>query len=67
MLLKDTCIVIIQVSIESYGRAKENNLSIKITKNNKNSDLDSWVTPRFVFPVSEKILSIDMKKSLLVR
>lgn len=67
MLLKATCIVIIQVSIERYGRAKENNLSIKITKNNKNSNLDSWVTPRFVFPVSEKILYIDMKKSLLVR
>ena len=37
MLLKDTCIVIKQVSIERYGRAKENNLSIEITKKQQES------------------------------
>lgn len=59
MLLKDTCIAIIYLSIERYCRAKENNLSIKITKNNKNPNLDSWVTPHFVFPESEKTLYIE--------
>ena len=46
---------------------KENNLSIEITKNNKNPNVDSWVTPHFVFPVLEKTLSIQTKKAPVVR